>query len=750
MINIELIILAGFSLSLLGYVLFDFHYAFNHDTLRFTYTGYSAMKEQLTNGIWPFWNPYDGLGMPLFFGGSRDLLLVPLLCFFSTKSFIVLAGFCYLFAGVYFMHKFLETVELPMSSGLVAATIWGFNAFSLWHLHELYFQVVLIFVPLNLLFIHRIHTNRNRLSSWLFLLLINILQLQTGRWDCYEHSTLIALLYIIVVCSSERENPVEQLKYKTALIGAYATSVVAAFLILAPFSFNYLDIILRTARDHSIPTVYFSIRDFVSIIIPNFSIYGSMYYIPAIVLPFLLISLTHINRLKAFAVLLILLHFITAYPTGVWDTVRLLPFHGGHVDVRRSIVLVHLGIALLSGFSLSEFQQNPSRYRWILYISLFLFSLLFLGVSVRKFFFNRLPELNYFHHVLAIGAAIGLILFLLMIKTNSHRTHLILHVMVISYIILFSALFNMRDISDGDLKKWENEFFGGIDSPLIRFLKKGVNTGLLNDRVLFLDGYHPTYHASNSLESLNYYYPLPSKRIQTLASKILGTDTSRASFERLPDSHKFYKMSSIKFKIKNRKSADLDSTASFEQVAFADSQTVIVEDPAIFERIRFLDRYKVIDSDVESAEFIAATPIEWFADHFVVSKDPFIDAGFKKSYPSLGIVRSLPGDLLFVVESTRDMIMILNNAYDRGWQLNVDGKTDPIYRVNFYFQGIKIKKGKHHYSLHYAPPNWVQLSFVSMAAFAGICILCLVLKFGISTRHQIDLIDQRGMDSRRW
>jgi uncharacterized membrane protein YfhO len=71
-------------------------------------------------------------------------------------------------------------------------------------------------------------------------------------------------------------------------------------------------------------------------------------------------------------------------------------------------------------------------------------------------------------------------------------------------------------------------------------------------------------------------------------------------------------------------------------------------------------------------------------------------------------------------------MMILNNAYDRGWRLKVDGEVRPIYRVNAYFQGVKITPGTHVYQFYYVPLNlWLYL-IISLAACCALVAVGLI------------------------
>ena len=114
----------GLLLFIVLYQAFDFHYAFNRDTLRNSYIHSHIIKQQISSGSMPFWDQYDALGSRLLFGEPLDLVTIPLLYFLSERDYIVIAGFLYLFVGIYFMYIFLRNEGIAESISWVGATIW--------------------------------------------------------------------------------------------------------------------------------------------------------------------------------------------------------------------------------------------------------------------------------------------------------------------------------------------------------------------------------------------------------------------------------------------------------------------------------------------------------------------------------------------------------------------------------------------------------------------------------------------------
>ena len=727
--------LAGLMIFLLLYGFFDFHYAFNHDTLKNSYTYSKIIKEQLLDGVLPIWDHYDAFGSRLLFGEPLDLLFIPLLYFLPEKAHIVVVAYIYLFAGIYFMYIFLCHEGIPKPIGWIGASVWGFNGFFLWHLHELYFHESLIVIPLILLMLRRMYLNVHPFSSWIIIILAHTLQLSTGRVDSVEFTFCIAIFYIMIVLSdrgNKHANIIEIIKLSII----YSTTILCAFALLAPFTFNYFDLINNSSRSVFTPTNYLAIRDFVSIFIPNFSIYGSSFYIPIILLPYVIMAILHDHRIKYYALGLIILHFITAYPFGFWDLVRRLPGHSLNFTVYRTVIFSYFGITLLSVFGLHLYSSKSERlYDWVLIASSVFILLALLGVSIRRLWLNGFPGLVYWHHFIAMFSASIILIVTPKIKRilSPKNMNLFLLIVIGAYVIFFNSLFDINDTSDGDLKKWESNYFESTKSNYVKELKKRLQNEPLKYRVIFRGfdaGLDSIMHALNSMESLNFFNTFPGDAIGMIATKVLGASKCRNTLETIPSYNKFYSLGSVRYIVSNNKDksrAGVDSS----NVVYSDEEVFIKENPNVFERIRFLDNYKVIKSLEETIDFIVQTPLYWFKSNFISEETIKLQKGKKESL-HYTIIKNKPNHFKIKVKSSSESVMILNNTYDKGWTIKINGREEPIYRVNAYFIGIKIHAGDHEYDLKYLPPHLLQyilISLVTMLTVAGVCRFIYLKKY---------------------
>ncbi|MDY0149274.1 MAG: hypothetical protein RBT03_04210, partial [Kiritimatiellia bacterium] len=73
---------------------------------------------------------------------------------------------------------------------------------------------------------------------------------------------------------------------------------------------------------------------------------------------------------------------------------------------------------------------------------------------------------------------------------------------------------------------------------------------------------------------------------------------------------------------------------------------------------------------------------------------------------TVNVERVIPGRYEFSVETTEPAMVRVAEKFDPGWQAQVDGKTVPVVRVDYMFQGIYLaERGRHAVVLRYAPSS---------------------------------------------
>jgi hypothetical protein len=70
-------------------------------------------------------------------------------------------------------------------------------------------------------------------------------------------------------------------------------------------------------------------------------------------------------------------------------------------------------------------------------------------------------------------------------------------------------------------------------------------------------------------------------------------------------------------------------------------------------------------------------------------------------------------------------LVILSDLYYPGWELTIDGRPSPIYRVNRLMRGAAVPAGAHHLIYSYAPRSFRVGRFVSSLGLGGLALLAM-------------------------
>ena len=84
-----------------------------------------------------------------------------------------------------------------------------------------------------------------------------------------------------------------------------------------------------------------------------------------------------------------------------------------------------------------------------------------------------------------------------------------------------------------------------------------------------------------------------------------------------------------------------------------------------------------------------------------------------------------PKQIVFAAIAPAPAVLLLNDKYDLGWRVTVDGKPAELLRCNFIMRGVYLPAGAHTVEFHFALPN--KLLYVTLAGFTTGIILISIL-----------------------
>jgi hypothetical protein len=121
-------------------------------------------------------------------------------------------------------------------------------------------------------------------------------------------------------------------------------------------------------------------------------------------------------------------------------------------------------------------------------------------------------------------------------------------------------------------------------------------------------------------------------------------------------------------------------------------------------RVSVVPTWEAVRSGVPALEAVLERGFDPAAGA-VVEGDPGIEPA--TGDPSPGAARyeeRTPEDVRIAVDAEAPSIVVVRNAWDRGWSASVDGEPAPVLRTDYFLQGVPVPAGEHEVRLRYREP----------------------------------------------
>ncbi|HUP26892.1 MAG TPA: YfhO family protein [Chloroflexia bacterium] len=154
-------------------------------------------------------------------------------------------------------------------------------------------------------------------------------------------------------------------------------------------------------------------------------------------------------------------------------------------------------------------------------------------------------------------------------------------------------------------------------------------------------------------------------------------------------------------------------------IRFANRYQVTGEEDVILRRMRALTLDRVDQAHVQADGGRLPVPVSSEDTGEPVTQDE-ID--------HLKLERHDPGTLHVTARAEKARLLVVNEAWSKDWQAEIDGSPTPIYKVNYIVQGVIVPQGEHKITLRYDPPafRWgVGISLAGLAAWLSLVYLAL-------------------------
>jgi hypothetical protein len=108
-------------------------------------------------------------------------------------------------------------------------------------------------------------------------------------------------------------------------------------------------------------------------------------------------------------------------------------------------------------------------------------------------------------------------------------------------------------------------------------------------------------------------------------------------------------------------------------------------------------------------------------------EDRLILPSSNNTYHSIARIEEYePHSVVVSVDMKADGYLVLSDCYFKGWRVYVDGRRDKIYRADYIFRAVALKKGEHKLHFVYKPFSVkLGLIFNSLSFLLIVCIFIM-------------------------
>ncbi len=112
----------------------------------------------------------------------------------------------------------------------------------------------------------------------------------------------------------------------------------------------------------------------------------------------------------------------------------------------------------------------------------------------------------------------------------------------------------------------------------------------------------------------------------------------------------------------------------------------------------------------------------------VLEEKPAVDLGSGIHKGTIHITKYSPNTVIIKTEAFDNMLLFFSDNYFPGWKVNVDGKSERIYRANYSFRAVPVEKGNHEVVFWYHPDSLDLGLKISLTVFCSAVLFMLIAK----------------------
>lgn len=713
--------------------------------------------EQIKNGNWPLWNPYNFSGNPLL-ANIQSHNFYPLNILFYIFSLIpawIIFILITPLLSALFMYLFMREIKTSKIGSIFSATSFALMPFQILWLEWGFIPQALMWLPMILWTIEKI----SKTKKWFFYYLLTFLfycEITSGYWQLVILVIIISLFYVLF----------KGKKYLLSFIICLLISLILA----AVQIISSIEIYLHSARNIAsfdfFQKYLFPLSHLVTIFVPDFfgnfatrNYWGQNYhefmaYAGITVFIFALfavfIGFKKSRQIKFWTLLAVIsLMFALPTPFAFFPFYLKIPILSSGIPARW-IALFQISMVVLGGIGINKIQNSPpttgqAKFK-IIFLTLGLIYALLWAIVI---FSPQIWPEGWGVKYLDISKR-NLILPTSVFLSTALITLLIFRLK--RFILLFFIFYFLISILELGYfaQKWLP--LGRIEyifpeHPMIKFLQDQPDFyrfyGQGNAQ---FDHNFATYYRIFSAEGYDSLYirrygELLSSTENGLLEKE-KTKRSDAVFS-LKDTFfrkRLFNLLGVKFILQRKdffqQEKDFD-ISNYEnkgkyQLIWEKDNIRIYENKEVYPRAFLMEDFIVKKDDAEIIENLFDSKIDLRKTAVLEEKLPQEFIPGKVLDGKVKIVDYRPNKIVININAKNNNLLFLSDSYFPGWKAYLDSEETKIYRANYNFRAVPVSAGNHRLIFSYEPSSFqlgLKISLITWLIFTGSFVIITVNTF---------------------
>jgi hypothetical protein len=146
-------------------------------------------------------------------------------------------------------------------------------------------------------------------------------------------------------------------------------------------------------------------------------------------------------------------------------------------------------------------------------------------------------------------------------------------------------------------------------------------------------------------------------------------------------------------------------------------------------RAFLVDRQRVVSSETDALRAVTAPGFDGRRVAITESRLEGIGAGAEGAPGSAELVSYEAERAVVRADARRRSLLVLTDLHFPGWKVRVDGRDEPLERVDYLLRGVMLPPGAHRVEFVYQPASWTAARAITAA---GLLVLAAALAAGLA------------------